>query len=95
MLIYSTVRHSYWEGRIGRQIMKERMIGLNWFKSYTMNYEAPSLAIGSVLGQDRDRDRRERGDWLAAEQQKKNEKIVMIIQLTSFIQINSQLQSRQ
>lgn len=49
MLIYSTVRHSYWEGKIGRQIMKERMIGLNWFKSYTMSYEAPSLAIGSVL----------------------------------------------
>lgn len=62
MLIYSTVRHSYWEGRIGRQIMKERMIGLNWFKSYTMNYEAPSLAIGSVLGQDRDRDSGERGE---------------------------------
>lgn len=25
------------------------MTGLNWFKSNTMTYEAPSLAIGSVL----------------------------------------------
>lgn len=49
MLIYSTVRHSYWEGKIGRQIMKERILGVNWFKSNTMSYEAPSLAIGSVL----------------------------------------------
>lgn len=48
-LIYSTVRHSYWEGKIGGQVTKERMTGLNWFKSNTMSYEALSLAVGSVL----------------------------------------------
>lgn len=47
--MYRTVRHSYWEGKIRRQIRKERMIRLDWFKSNTMSYEAQSLAVGSAL----------------------------------------------
>lgn len=51
------------------------MIRLNWFKSNTMIYEARSLAVGSALWAKTGTETvKERGDWLAAEQQKKREK---------------------
>lgn len=59
-LIYSTVRHSYWEGKIGRQIMKERMTGLNWFKK--LHNELWSSKSGyrlSTVSKDRDTVERE------------------------------------
>lgn len=72
------------------------MTGLNCFKSNTMTYEAPSLAIGSVLWVRTGTGTVEREGRLACNSMaEKKLRPLRWLSINFFIQINSQLQSRQ
>lgn len=81
MLIHSTVRHSYWEGKMGRQITGRKNHQTQLVqKQHNELWSSKSSCRLSIVSNDRDS---ERWDRLAAEQQKTRE-IMMIIRLHFF-----------